>query len=103
MYYRVSRYCCDNSTAIMAFNDMGEAECSVTINLSDYGLKPESDDHIYIPYYKIGEYSMELMNQIITDLVDEVKQEVFIGYKNSCKCLYVKLKSNWKDICENCN
>lgn len=87
----------------MAFNDMGEAECSVTINLSDYGLKPESDDHIYIPYYKIGEYSMELMNQIITDLVDEVKQEVFIGYKNSCKCLYVKLKSNWKDICENCN
>lgn len=103
MYYRVSRYCFDNSTAIRAFNDMGEPECSVTINLSDYGLKPENDDHIFIPYYKISEYSMELMNQIITDLVGEVKQEVFIGYKHSCKCLYVKLKDNWKDICENCD
>ena len=66
MFYKVSRYCCDNSTAIMAFNDMHEAECSVTINLSDYGLKPENENHIYIPYYKIAEYSMELMNQIIT-------------------------------------
>ena len=100
MIYRASHYVCDDTTAIMAFSDIGEAECSVSINLSDYGIRPENNEHIYIPAYKIEPYSKEIFNQIINDLVEEVKQEIFIGYKDSCKCLYVKLKENWRELCE---
>ena len=48
----------------------------------------------------IEPYSKEIFNQIISDLVEEIKQEIYIGYNDSCKCLYVKLKENWRDLCE---
>ena len=100
MIYKASNYIFDDTTAIMAFSDIGEPECSVSINLSDYGMIPENNEHIYIPYYKISEFIMDIMNRIILDLVEEIKEEVFIGYNNSCKCLYVKLKVNWRDLME---
>lgn len=100
MTYRASNYVCDDTIAIRAYSDIGECECSVTINLSDYGLRPENNEHIYIPAYKIEEYSEAVMKQIMEDLVEEVKKEVYIGYNNSCKCLYVKLKRNWRDLCD---
>lgn len=99
MNYRASNYVFDDTTAIMAYSDIGEPECNVSINLSDYGLRPENNEHIYIPAYKIEEYSNDVFNQILSDLVEEIKKEVYIGYNNSCKCLYVKLKSNWREIC----
>ncbi|MBP5432205.1 hypothetical protein [Ruminococcus sp.] len=98
MYYVASTYVCDDTTAIRAYSDSGECECTVTINLIDYGLRPENNEHVYIPAYKIQEYSQEIFNQILSDLVEEVKDEVFIGHNNSCKCLYVKLKENWRDL-----
>lgn len=100
MKYIASTYVCDDTTAIRVFSDIGECECSATINLSDYGLRPENNEHVYIPAYKIQEYSNEIFNQILSDLVEEVKDEVYIGYNNSCKCLYVKLKENWRDLVE---
>ena len=100
MRYRCSHYVCDDTVAIIAFSDIGEPECNVTINLSDYGKYPENNEHVFIPEYKIKPYSEEVLNQIISDLVEEVKKEVYIGYNNSCKCLYVKLKTYWRDLCE---
>ena len=100
MIYRAANYVCDDTTAIMAYSDIREPECSVTINLSDYNMEPENNEHIFIPEYKIKPYSEEIFNQIISDLVEEIKKEVYIGYNGSCKCLYVKLKENWRDLCE---
>ena len=100
MIYRASHYVCDDTVAITAFSDIGEPECSVTINLSEYGLTPENNEHVFIPYYKIAAYDKDVLMRIIKDLVEDIKDVVFIGYHNKCRCLYVKLKSNWRDLCE---
>ena len=35
MKYVASTYVCDDTTAIRVFSDIGECECTATINLSD--------------------------------------------------------------------
>lgn len=94
MRYLTNRYCFDNTLAIRAYDDW-EPYCDVTVNLSDYGRTPESDDYIFIPAYKLDDDDIAM---IINDLVDEVVETFCIGYNNSCKILYVKLKDNWKDL-----
>lgn len=55
-------------TAIQAFTDEGEPWCSVSVNLSDYGLVPQDGDHIYIPLYKLddifAQFSTEELKEI---------------------------------------
>lgn len=83
-------------TAIKAYSDWGEPWATVSINLTDYGLKPEDSNHIFIPVYKLDETTVETIKH---DLVEAVVREVRIG-DFKAPCLYVKLKENWRDIYE---
>ena len=96
MRYLINRYCFDNTLAIRAYNDC-EPYCDITVNLSDYGRTPESDDYIFIPAYKLDDNDIAM---IMNDLVDEVVETFCIGYDNSCKILYVRLKDDWKNLVE---
>lgn len=96
MMYLANRYCSDNTLAIRAYDDW-EPYCDVTVNLSDYGKTPEDDNHIFIPAYKLDDVDV---NIILNDLVDEVIDTFYIGFNDSCKVLYAKLKDNWKDLVE---
>lgn len=97
MKYIESRYIFDGMTAIQMLTDEGEPWCTVSVNLSDYGLVPQDSDHIFIPLYKFDDKTVQT---ILNDLVAEVEKEVSIGYNESCKCAYVRLKDDWRERCE---
>ena len=97
MKYIESKYIFDDTTAIQAFTDEGEPWCSVSVNLSNYGLVPQDGDHIFILLYKLDDKTVQT---ILNDLVAEVEKEVVIGYNESCKCAYVRLKDDWRERCE---
>ena len=100
MRYEASYYENDCTTAIKAYSDQGEPWCTVTVNLSAYGIKPEDNNHVYIPAYKLDESTL---NTILSDLVDKVERNIFLGFiqgrTDECKCLYVKLKDGWRERC----
>lgn len=100
MKYEASYYEFDCTTAIRSYSNQGDPMCFITINLSDYGIKPEDNNHIIIPAYKIAD---NVLKTVLTDLVEKVEREIFLGFiqgkTEEKKCLYVKLKDNWREHC----
>lgn len=94
LMYEKNRYVADDTLAIRTWwiDEEGflEPYGDVTVNLSAYGRKPEDDDHIYIPTYKM---TSDYLGQLLDDIVDEVVGEVQIGRGRG---LYAKLKPNWE-------
>lgn len=97
MKYTRSFYVSNGTTAIEMWSDNGEPWATVTVNLQDYGMIPEDENHIYIPAYKLN---VDLVEQITKDLVEEVVCTEYIGYNGDCKVLYARLRPDWKEICE---
>jgi hypothetical protein len=92
LYYEKSRYAVDGTLAIMTWTDEDgyfEPYGDVTVNLSGYGMFPQDDGYIFIPTYKM---STDYYKQVCDDIVDEVIQEIPIGYGTG---VYARLKENW--------
>lgn len=92
MQFFRSKYCYGDGTYIAMLTEDGESWCDVTVNLDEYGLHPEDENHIYIPIYKMDD---ETLDYIKSHLVDTVINTVPIGFGSG---LYVKLVDNWKDL-----
>lgn len=96
MHYKASTYVCDDTTAIRAISHENSYE--VTWNLFEYGMMPINNEHIYIPAFRFECINRnDILKQIFEDLVERVIAEVII---DSNRLFYVKLKANWRDLCE---
>lgn len=94
VYYK-GKYQADGTTAIIAVEEStGEQYATVSVNLSGYGMKPQSENHIFIPSYN---FTKEALDTFILDLGKNVVREVQIGFG---KGIELELKDNWKEICQ---
>ena len=94
VYYR-AKYCADNSTAIQMVSETEGPWATISVCLVEYGLTPPDENHIYVPAYKLDEFTLE---QIKKDIIDEIIiDNVPIGYGTGW---LVRLKPNWKEITE---
>lgn len=94
VYYK-GKYQADGTTAIVAVEEStGEEYATVSVNLGEYGMKPQSENHIFIPSYK---FSKEALDTFVSDLGKKVVREVPIGFG---KGIELELKDNWKEICQ---
>ena len=92
--YKRSEYVADGSTAIMAYDEDGFPYGDVTVCLVEYGMVPPNENYIFVPKYKI---TNEFYKVLSRDLFKEVISEIPIGFG---KGELVKLKDNWKELCE---
>lgn len=95
LYYEKAEYVVDDTLAIRTWwidEEYGffEPYGDVTVNLSEYGMKPE-EGHIFIPTYKM---TPDYYGQIVHDIIEEVIAPVQIGLGVG---VYAKLKENWED------
>lgn len=93
IYYK-DKYAEDGTTAIVAVEkSTGEHYANVSVNLSVYGMKPQSENHIFIPLYK---FTKNALDTFISDIGKKVVREVPIGFGQGIE---LELKDNWKEIC----
>lgn len=93
LYYEKAKYAVDDTLAIQTWcNDEGyfEPYGRVTVNLSEYGMKPE-EGYIFIPTYNM---TYDFYRQVYEDIIEEVIAPVRIGFGEG---VYAKLKENWED------
>lgn len=85
----------DGTTAIQAVTADGEPWATMSINLGGYGMFPQSENHIFVPTYKLDSDTFEAFKSALVKKV--VNDNVPIGYASGME---VELVDNWKEICE---
>lgn len=96
MVYYAQKYSIGGGTGIIAYDDNGEPDAVLTVNLVDYGILPEDEYTIYVPLYKLpADYVDEFIEYFGAKVVRSIK----IGYNNSAEVLEVRLPADWKSKC----
>ena len=93
MKYVRDKYLADNSTAIFALTDYGEPYATCTVCLKGYGITPPSEDCVFVPTYKLGDFYEEFKEALIEEEISAIP----IGYGEG---VFARLKENWKEITE---
>lgn len=86
-------YYFDGTTAIMAFEG-GQPYATVSVNLTDYNMKPKDENHIFVPAHNFDE---TFIATLFEDILEAKVRDIRYGWGRGFEA---KLKNNWKEICE---